>query len=368
VTLAPDHEAGRPRLRVSVIDSGVGIPPDALGRLFSRFSQVDSSISRRFGGTGLGLAIAKKLVELMNGEIGVASSPGVGSTFWFTLPAEPAEAPAPPAALPAPPDARHAARPGARVLLVEDSETNRLVATTLLTKAGYRVETAADGRAALDAVTNARFDLVLMDVAMPELDGFQATRAIRAMSGPVSTVPIVAMTANAMAGDRARCLDAGMDDYLPKPLPKAQLLAMVERYVGRPPEAAKPSEPPPAYAKGSLQVAKSLRSLADDIPVQVLGTIVDTFVDDVRARLARMAEAMGGTDPGPLEDEAHPVKSSSRTFGLEMLAGPAEQIEVACRAGDLSRAAALTAEMLARSEEAFAILRAELRSLIDSGA
>ena len=357
------------KVRVEVIDSGIGIPEEARGRLFNRFSQVDSSTSRRYGGTGLGLAIARRLVELMGGEIGVVSAPGSGSTFWFTVPGDspPAEDEAPTEPVGAERDCvgrpRMPARwrAGGRILLVEDSETNRLVATTILEKAGYRVETAEDGVEAVAAVSEGRFDLVLMDIAMPEMDGFQATAAIRALPDPVlAAVPIIALTANALVGDRAHCLAAGMDDYLPKPLPKAQLLAMVERFLGRPAiasagVAARSPEAGPAFG--------ALRSLIQDIPAEVLGHIIDTYVADARTRLGRMDEAIANRDLAALEREAHPIKSSSRTFGLEALGAKAEQVENACRAGDADQALALTRDLVSHSEAAFATLRAELAKL-----
>jgi HPt (histidine-containing phosphotransfer) domain-containing protein len=199
-----------------------------------------------------------------------------------------------------------------------------------------------------------------MDVAMPEMDGFEATRTIRALPGPEAAVPIVAMTANAMAGDRSRCLDAGMNDYLPKPLPKAQLLAMVGRYL-----AAPPAKPAPAIDSVQAgQVTKALQSLADDISLQALEPIVATFLLDVDSRLIRMAAASAAADWAALEHEAHPVKSSSRTFGLEMLATRAEQIETACRQAAFDRAASLITELMQVRDAAFATLQVELAALI----
>ena len=359
VRVRVEGEGGK--VRVSVIDSGIGIPEDAQKRLFNRFSQVDSSTSRRYGGTGLGLAIARKLVTMMEGEIGIVSTPGAGSTFWFTLPGEAVAVSESPSPRPAAAEGRRPRLParrraGGRILLVEDSETNRLVATTILEKAGYRVETAENGMEAVAAVSGGAFDLVLMDVAMPEMDGFQATAVIRDLADPLlAAVPIVALTANAMAGDRARCLEAGMDDYLPKPLPKAQLLAMVERFLGRPAREADP-----ARSREAGQISLMLGSLINDIPAEALGHIVDTFIGDARTRLARMAEALVQRDLDGLEREAHPVKSSSRTFGLEMLGSRAEQVEAACRAGKLDQAVVLTRELIALSEDAFVTLKAEL--------
>ncbi|MBI5163001.1 MAG: response regulator [Magnetospirillum sp.] len=218
---------GRAMLRFDVRDTGPGIPPEVLGRLFESFSQADSSISRRFGGAGLGLAICKRLVELMDGEIGVESEPGRGSRFWFTLPfliADPALLPATGPAAAVPP-----CRP-LEILLAEDNPVNRTVATVLLEQAGHRVTAVTDGALAVRAVAERRFDLVLMDVQMPEMDGFEATRHIRGLPDPARHTPVVAMTANVLAGDEERCLAAGMDGYVGKPFRPAELLAGLPRW------------------------------------------------------------------------------------------------------------------------------------------
>ena len=216
---------GRHLLRFDVRDTGIGIPAEARPHLFTSFNQADSSISRRFGGTGLGLAISKRLVELMGGEIGVDSEPGRGSRFWFTLPFT--EAGGQTAAAPPPPP--QAARP-LSVLLAEDNPVNRVVAERILAAAGHRVTAVADGAAAVAAVRAESFDLVLMDVHMPGMDGFEATRRIRALPGPGARIPIFALTANVLAGDEERCVQAGMDGYLPKPFRPSDLLALLARH------------------------------------------------------------------------------------------------------------------------------------------
>jgi signal transduction histidine kinase len=204
---------GRHGLRFGVVDTGIGIAPEAKDKLFHSFFQADSSISRRFGGTGLGLSICKKIVEMQGGRIGVDSTPGVGSHFWFELDFAPAQAPsAPTSPVPVP-----AANAGMHILLAEDNEVNQRVAGALLKKAGHRVTIAGDGREAADLVARESFDVVLMDMHMPEMDGIEATRAIRGLPAPASQVPIVALTAAGSGSDIQTCLEAGMNYFLVKP-------------------------------------------------------------------------------------------------------------------------------------------------------
>jgi two-component system, sensor histidine kinase and response regulator len=215
-------------LHLRVADTGVGITPEEKGRLFQRFSQADASSTRKFGGTGLGLAICKKLADLMGGEVGVDSVPGQGSTFWFR-----ARLGIGKASLPALPGKGLAALVGARILLVEDNDINQLVARETLEDAGLKVDVAADGQIAVAMVTQARYDLVFMDMQMPVMDGVTATRAIRKMEG-LDKLPIVAMTANAMEKDRQACIDAGMDDVLTKPIDPQSMWDVLLRWLGAP--------------------------------------------------------------------------------------------------------------------------------------
>ncbi|RYF94782.1 MAG: response regulator [Caulobacteraceae bacterium] len=212
------------RLRVEVIDTGAGIAPDKIDALFERFTQADATISRQYGGTGLGLAIARRIVESMEGRIGAASQAGRGSTFWFELDLPAAElAPA----LEAPAAPEHLDRP-LRLLLVEDNPVNRELVAALLAPFDVEITQAHDGAQGLAAVRGGAYDLVLMDVQMPVMDGLTATRAIRRL--PIPQPPIIAMTANVLPEQIQRCLEAGVDDHLGKPINTAALLACLDRW------------------------------------------------------------------------------------------------------------------------------------------
>jgi len=223
------------RLRFEVEDSGAGIAEDVLARLFSAFEQADVSTTRHHGGTGLGLAITRKLAGLMGGEAGARSTPGVGSLFWFTACLQ-RDHNAQPLAEPAVDNAENILRQnysGRRVLLVEDEPINREIALLMLEDAGLSVDQAEDGMEAVDMAVAGSYDLILMDMQMPRMDGIEATRRIRELPD-CQVLPILAMTANAFAEDRARCLEAGMDDFMAKPVVPERLYAMVLRYLSRP--------------------------------------------------------------------------------------------------------------------------------------
>ena len=344
---------GAYQLRVEVADTGIGIAHDRQGELFTEFSQLDVSYARRFGGTGLGLSISKKLVDLMDGEIGVTSQQGEGSRFWFSIPLGIAadrpsevksEAPSvePSRAEPFEPHK-------ARLLLAEDNTANQMVARLMLREAGYQIDIVGNGLEALEAVTNRPYDLVLMDAAMPEMDGLEATRRIRALAGPRADIPIIATTANAMSGDREACLAAGMTGYLAKPFSKARLVAAVRG-------ALAPDDRPTSLRRDDpgLIDREALYGLARDIDASVLDEIIECFIDDAEGRVARIVTAAEHADIATLEHESHALSSSCATFGAKRVGKLAEAIEQACWAGDVNTATALGSSIGDVAEKTFA--------------
>jgi len=224
-----------------VLDTGIGVQPRLMERIFRPFSQGDSSTTRRYGGTGLGLAISHRLVAMMGGAIDVENRPGGGSVFWFVIPLREAK------------QTGAAAASGERVLIVDDNPVNQIVAARAVHNLGYLAEVVSSGEAAVEAIHRAEFAAVLMDCQMPYLDGYQTTEQIRKLEaqGPARRrTAIIAMTANATESDPDRCREAGMDDYLTKPLHKAALSAALQRWTRRPPAVTGCSASPvPAFPK-----------------------------------------------------------------------------------------------------------------------
>jgi CheY-like chemotaxis protein/nitrogen-specific signal transduction histidine kinase/HPt (histidine-containing phosphotransfer) domain-containing protein len=356
-------------LHFEVTDTGVGIAPEKLDAIFQPFVQADSSTSRRHGGTGLGLAISAQLVSLMGGERGVVSRLGRGSTFWFTVRVHAETKRANNSRLP--PDAGPAAlivdddstvlaevaplyaasahsRELGRLLLAEDNLINQKVALAMLADSGYQVDTVLDGGAAVRAINTRHYDAVLMDCQMPELNGYEATKTIRAMTGPNGRIPIIAMTAGARQEDKAHCLAVGMDCYLAKPVSKDALLAMLARWV--PEFAAVESAPvdPPARpeARSTSSVLDSeivgrLERLGEAAGEDLVGQLAVLFQADASGHLLLLRQALAATDATAAGLSAHSMKGASANLGATHLARLCGELEERSVMGNLSGASAL---------------------------
>jgi PAS domain S-box-containing protein len=334
VTVGCPVVEGATSLRVAVADTGVGIPEDKLGRLFQRFSQVDSSVQREFGGTGLGLAISKRLVELMGGEIGVESVQGRGSTFRFAVPL-------PPAAL-APPALERVAGPRTgrrgRILVVDDIAMNLEIARAVLEAAGHAVDEATDGADAITAVERTAYDLVLMDVQMPVIDGITATRQIRSLPSPYGTVPVLAMTANVLPAQVAALLEAGMNGHVGKPFKREELLAAVDQVLAAAEPGAATCLTDRSAATDAVRVA-SEPVLDRETLAELTEMLSPSTVHSLLLRLAEQIEGGALIGPGPwepnvLKREAHALVSSAGLLGFARLSSLCKDLERAIEAGD----------------------------------
>jgi signal transduction histidine kinase/FixJ family two-component response regulator len=312
----------------AVSDTGIGIPAEKLTSIFEAFSQADASVTRKYGGTGLGLAISQRLVRLMGGEIEVRSRLGQGSEFRFAIlvelePESSAVANPPVGAGLATP----AARRSLRVLLAEDNPVNQEVAATVLRKRGHRVDIVGDGREAVAAATRERYDVVLMDVQMPEMDGLAATRAIRVLPEGRGQ-RIIALTAHASGAERERCLAAGMNGYLTKPFKSQDLFALVEeRSISQP------------AAVDAVDIEGFRAMMRDAGAEEAVDGIVRLFTQGAAARLEAIGAAIQAGDAGAIERAAHAFKSAAATVGARGLAERLAAVEQAGREGAADRAA-----------------------------
>jgi signal transduction histidine kinase/DNA-binding NarL/FixJ family response regulator len=338
-------DGGQAKLRVSVTDTGIGIPADRIGHLFQSFNQADASISRRFGGSGLGLAICRKLVERMGGRIGVVSAPGQGSTFWFELPlveASQADVEANTAAItPAEVDAALAVvaamgRP-LRLLVVEDNLTNQLVAKAALVKYGIVPDVAGNGVDAIEAVRSHRYDAVLMDIQMPEMDGLEATLAIRRLPGDAAKVPIVALTANAFDSDAENCRAVGMNGHIGKPFRAEELLVALGSVLrgkscfgaqtGRNTHRDAPEVDRPAIDEPAVDWPV-IEKFCTESGEEMLRLLIDTYLSDAAAKLDRLGALAGATGAaGEAARLAHSLKSASAMAGAAALSELAARLE-----------------------------------------
>jgi signal transduction histidine kinase/DNA-binding NarL/FixJ family response regulator len=323
------HPDDKSMTRIEVADTGIGMTAQIQSRLFQKFVQADNSISRRFGGTGLGLAISRELTGLMHGELSVESADGEGSTFRLLLPLADALHDAVAEASETEPQA-----PSRRlhVLVADDNPINQRLLTALLESAGHTVTIAENGRKTVEAVTRQDFDIVLMDVQMPVMDGIQATIRIRAMPPPKRDVPIVALTADALHGAEARYRGVGMDGYLSKPLSTKSLFATIAALAGGGAQRRSAADGQPAVDQAVID------SLRDFLKPEQLASLLSDSLTDIDVRINRLGICLDTADTDGAAREAHDLVSMSGNCGARALSAIARDIERACRQGHAAEA------------------------------
>jgi signal transduction histidine kinase/DNA-binding NarL/FixJ family response regulator len=346
-----DSTADQLRLHFAVRDTGIGVPVDKQWRIFGAFVQADGSTTRKYGGTGLGLTISAELVELMQGRMWIDSVVGSGSTFHFSaLFARAGQAHAAPrvqagaATLPT----RVSRRP-LRVLLAEDNAVNQKVVSGMLASGGHQVIAVDNGKQAVAAVQRQVFDVVLMDIQMPVMNGFEATAAIRDAERITGAhLPIIAMTAHAMAGDRERCLAAGMDGYVAKPIRISDLFATLAAVVG--------GEPSSARGTAALADHDHLLIQAFAGNAALLADVTDAFIADTPIALVTMRAALEAGDLPRLGQAAHKLKGTVGVFTTGPAIAAVAEVEAAARAGDIGRARQALGQLDSHADELLARL------------
>ena len=364
-----DKSTDKVSVQFEVRDTGIGIPADKIDKIFDVFTQVEASTTRRFGGTGLGLTIVRKLVEGMGGQIAVESTPDVGSRFWFTLtlPLAPAHKQAPSSDLEPAIPTHEGKMDGRRLLLAEDNLVNQIILRKIVEKMGHTLDVAENGLDVLQRLTaDSHYDLILMDVQMPVIDGLETTRRIRAgQAGQrVQDIPIVALTASAMERDHQVCLEAGMNDYLTKPVEAAQLAAHLDRWLHKDGGEARETPPPTTATEPRLFTPSTVTALVGD-DVEVLRDIYTVFAADLKVRIPLLAQAVEKRDFPAGRQEAHTIKGASAYVGAIEASDIALTLELACDAEDGRTAAEAIIRFVPLAEALCAEVEAWVATLPD---
>ena len=339
-------EHGAVKLWSSVEDEGIGIPEDKISSLFKPFSQVDGSHTRKFGGTGLGLVICKEFINMMGGEIGVESRAGVGSKFYFTAKLKIQQKPKKETDMfeteynrqniytdSNMTDALKAVRSKYKILLAEDNLINQKVALRILNFAGYPSAAVNNGIEAVEAVKDGDYKVVLMDVQMPEMDGFTATKTIRQLEGDKNKIPIIAITAHALMGDREKCLDAGMNDYVTKPIVSEQLLFAIDRCLNI-------EKPEIAHREITEELNDKLFDF-DVLEKMSLGDkdfqkeLLHSYLKDMNERSKKLNMLVKTNDLEKIVNEAHTIKGASYSVGAKKIGDEALGIELSGKQRDI---------------------------------
>jgi len=355
-------------LRFEVVDTGIGVPEEDRDRLFDEF-WAGGGQKGYVSGTGLGLAICKRLVTMMGGKIGVTSVPGYASTFWFEITCDIPDQQAVNESVDAAKHKDVVAKPDARfdnrLLVAEDNSANQLIIRAMLERLGAQVDIVSDGKEAVEAATERPYDLVLMDINMPEMDGLAATKAIRQIDGPMASVPIVAMTAHVMRGDREEILAQSLDDYLAKPVNRAELIAILTKWLGgdaEAPDAAGTIEPPAdeglpdgGEEAGCIDTAvlDELRQSSGDALVR---EVIDLFAAECSKRELAIRDAVAANDPQAIRSHAHALKSSAASLGAMAMSQVCQTVE----------ASESPVELVPRMSAAIAAAVPELRQIMEA--
>ena len=359
LALRGDEDETGTRLSFEVRDQGIGIAPDNFEKLFQAFNQADVSTSKQYGGTGLGLSISRHLVQLMGGTIGVRSRLGEGSTFWFTIHVGNIKTAAvvenyPPRKNPF---LDSLIEKESKILVVEDNATNRKICLRTLLKLGFRAYAVDTGTAAIAELEAHEYDLVLMDVQMPGLDGYATTKLIREHQDPrVVKIPIVAMTANAVVGARERCLDSGMDDYLSKPVKASDLRAMVLKWLPANPKVSSEEN----LGEVDFSQLRSILGLQPNESIEPVVDIVQAYLASMPSFIRKITDSFAAQDWISLRDCAHGVKSSSGNIGAMGLSRLSLQIETLASRHPRS----LTAEQVQKLSQVFAVVKENLENFL----